>query len=258
VAQLTRLLHEPDAGLREVGAALAQDPGLAAQLLRLANSSYYGLEQPVLDIERGAVVLGMRTLNEIVWRVAVVQSFEHLAGQRLSLERFWRHSILTGQLGQWLATQCQVRLELGPSDLYTCGLLHDLGRLVLLHGQRERYEECLRIAEADGVDSHTLEREHFGFSHTEAGAVLAFMWKLPPPLQAAIEHHHGPERELEASPTAALVALCDRVARGVERAQWADVAGLAQHPARRLAGLSPQVLGELVETAWVEYRQIEV
>jgi HD-like signal output (HDOD) protein len=258
VTHLTQLLLKPDAGLREVGAAIAQDPGLAAQVLRIANSVYYGLEQSLLDIQRAAVVLGLRTLNEIVWRVAVMQTFAHLESQRLSLETLWRHSILTGQLAQWLVSQTPARLELGPSDLYTCGLLHDLGRLVLLSAHRDRYEEVLRLADENEVDSAAIETEHFGFSHPQAGAVLAFVWRLPEPLQDAIELHHGPERRLRGNATAALVALCDHVARCVERGPKATAETLSQHPATKLVGLSAQVLDDLVEQARVEHGQIEV
>jgi len=258
IAHVTHLLHKPDAGLREIGTALAQDPSLATQVVRIANSAYYGLEEPVLDIQRGAVILGMRTLNEIVWRAAVMSSFEQLDGHQLSLETFWRHSILTGQLAQWLTTQSNLRLDLGPSDLYTCGLLHDLGRLVLLSAHREQYEEVLRLARSAKVDSAAIETERFGFSHTQAGAVLACIWQLPQPLQDSIEFHHGPERYLQANATAAIVALADHVARGVEPGSRLAPESLATHPACKLAGLPPQALEELVHQAEVEYRQIEV
>ena len=260
VAHLTQLLHQPDAGLREVGAAISQDPSLASHVLRIANSVYYGLEEPVLDIQRAAVILGMRTLNEIVWRAAVMSSFDHLAGQQLVLETFWKHSILTGQLGQWLGTRCSTRLDLGPSDLYTCGLLHDLGRLVLLSAHRGRYEEILQIARANYLESAALEVEHFGFTHTQVGAVLAFTWHMPEPLQNAIEYHHGPERLLHTNVTAALVALSDHVAHCVEQDRSAELSAdnLLRHPACKLAGLTASVLTELAEQAWQEYRQIEL
>jgi len=258
VQRLTKLLHKRDAGMNEVAAELAHDPALSAQVLRIANSAYYGLEEPVLDIARAATYLGMRTLYEVVLRASILRTFEGVSDGGFPIEALWKHSILTGQLAQWLTTQSNLRLDLGPSDLYTCGLLHDLGRLVLLSAHREQYEEVLRLARSAKVDSAAIETERFGFSHTQAGAVLACIWQLPQPLQDSIEFHHGPERYLQANATAAIVALADHVARGVEPGSRLAPESLATHPACKLAGLPPQALEELVHQAEVEYRQIEV
>jgi HD-like signal output (HDOD) protein len=258
VDRLMQLLLQPDAGFREISAEVAKDPQLAAQVIRVANGAYYGLEEPVMDLDRAAVILGMRTLHEIVLRVCVMREFEEVEERGLSIEGLWRHSILTGQLCQTLGSRCTAKIALGPGDLYTCGLLHDLGRLVLLDTFGGRYADVLNQARTAKVDSAPLEAETFGFNHTQVGAVLAYTWRLPTPLQAAIEGHHGPNRLLNADPVVALVALCDVVARGVEEGRRPTAAGLSDHPASRLAGISAAASEELIEQAWRDYLQIEL
>jgi HD-like signal output (HDOD) protein len=259
VERLTQLLHRPDAGMREVAAELSKDPPLTAQVLRIANSAYYGLEEPILDIERAAMVLGMRTLYEVVLRASVMRAFEHVPQQGFSLDTLWKHSILTGQLCQTLVSRSSAKLGLGAGDLYTCGLLHDLGRIVLLDAHGERYVELLRKARAAGVNSDPLEAQQLGFSHPQVGAVLAYVWRLPTQLQDTIECHHGPESRLRGDATVALVALADEVARSMESGSTVPkAASFEAHPACKVAGIPLQALEELVEQAWQDYRQIEL
>ena len=258
VQRLTKLLHQRDAGMNEVAAELAHDPPLSAQVLRIANSAYYGLEEPVLDIARAATYLGMRTLYEVVLRASIMRTFEDVSDGGFPVEALWKHSILTGQLCQTVGSHSTVKLELGASDLYACGLLHDLGRIMLLDSHGAQYVELLRKARAANVGSAALEAEQFGFSHAHVAAVLAFAWKLPEALQNTIECHHGPASRIQGDATVAVVTLCDDVARSMEYGGAPDATGLVSHPARKLLGLSPQDVGELVEQAWQEYRQIEL
>ena len=259
IERVGALLNDPDVGMPEIAAEITRDPPLAVQLLRIANSSHYGLEEPVVDIKRAAMVLGIRTIYDIVLRAAVIAEFQGVeAPAGFSLEGLWRHSIFTGELAQTLSGLCQRPLEMGPSDFYACGLVHDIGRVILLDSRGEEYAKVLRESRARGVPSSALEEQRFGFSHTQVGSVVAFMWKLPKPVQDAIEYHHGPRSRIETNSTVALVALCDDIAKKVEVGVSLSPEMLSKHPACSLVNLPTEALKTVAANAKAEYSQIEV
>ena len=259
IQKISALLRDPESGMPDVAAEIARDPPLAIQVLRIANSAHYGLEEPVMDIERAAMVLGIRALHDIVLRAAVIAEFQDVkAAPGFSLEGLWRHSIFTGELAQTMWGLCTRPPAIGPSDFYACGLLHDIGRVILLDSRHEEYVAVLDEARSKGVPSSVVEEQRFGFSHTQVGSVVALMWKLPKPVQHAIEHHHGPRSRVEASLSVALVSLCDHIARKVEQGAQLGAKGLLGHPACSLGGIHAQALEQVIGTAQARYSQLEV
>jgi HD-like signal output (HDOD) protein len=117
-----------------------------------------------------------------------------------------------------LARRCKAHLGITPDELYVCGLLHDLGKLVMLECLKDDYLEVLRYARTRGLPMYAAENERLGFAHTDLGFVIAQQWGLAPQLCSAIQHHHGPREALQASPVATLVAnvnlLVERVMGG--------------------------------------------
>jgi HD-like signal output (HDOD) protein len=259
VARLTVLLESPESGVQEISAEIHRDPPLAAKVLRVVNSALHSPEEQILSLDRAAVVLGMAALRQIVLRVEVMRQFEHLQdSEQFSIEGLWRHSILTAELCQHLARHSARKPDVSPTGLYTCGLLHDLGRLVLLESQRACYLEVLRESRTAGVPSMTLEAERFSFNHAQVGGVVAYMWNLPGPVQSAIEYHHGPRSRIESTPSVALVSLCDYVARQIEDGVANAPQDLMEHPACGLSGIGLRDLGNLTEFGQARFERIEL
>jgi HD-like signal output (HDOD) protein len=243
----------------QIAAEITRDPPLAVQVLRIANSAHYGLAEPVMDIKRAAMVLGIRTLHDIVLRAAVITEFQDVvAHAAFSLEGLWRHSIFTGELAHTLSGLCQQPLKMGPSDFYACGLVHDVGRVILLDSRGEEYAAVLRESRAKGVPSSVMEEQRFGFNHSQVGSVVAFMWKLPKPLQDAIEYHHGPRSRVEANSTVALVSLCDHIAKEIEEGAPLSPSRLSEHPACSLVPLPMEALELVAVNAKASFSRIEV
>src|SRR5690349_5332565 len=92
--KLSGLLEDPDAGARDVGQLVAEDVALSAKVLRIANSSYYGLRERCLAPQQAASVLGMKVLRNVVMQAAVMKQYEHLQGGTFDVDELWRHSIL--------------------------------------------------------------------------------------------------------------------------------------------------------------------
>lgn len=218
VAEVQKLLADPDAGTRELGALIAQDAPLTAKVLRIANSAYYGLQEQCVSTEQASSVLGMRVLRNVVTQAAVMNEFKHLRGAKgFDIDDLWRHSIATGQMCATLARRCTTPLDLTPDEFYVCGLLHDLGQIVMLDGLGDRYLEVIQHSKRDEIPIHKAEERAFNFNHTDIGFMVAKRWNLPDAVGRAIQYHHGPREAVENDPVVSLVAnanlLVNRVAK---------------------------------------------
>ncbi|MGQ9917707.1 MAG: HDOD domain-containing protein [Bryobacteraceae bacterium] len=208
---VTRLLAElsgEPSGFRRIRLLVSEDPALAAQVLRLANSALFGRRGAVTDLLSALTLIGLDRLRALVLTYGVRHLFRPVA--RLPQARaIWRHSLATAIL----AADLGLDLEGDMMEFYTAGLLHDLGRLVLLASAPEAYAALLEQA-CGSAHSLELERELFGQPHCDAGARAMRRYGLPGPLaEAARLHHHPDPLELSRSkPGAALIASSCRLA----------------------------------------------
>ena len=247
VARINALVDDPDVGVREIGAAVAEDAPIAASVLRLANSARYGLREKVLSTEHATAVLGVRMLRTIAMQASVVSRYEHLRGQSdFSVEALWRHSILDGFACCLLATRSRARIELAPEEFQVVGLLHDIGKVLLLESNAEAYLACMREARERGVPEFRAEETRFGFHHGEVGALIASSWGLPQLVAECCRYHHGPSERLLASPTLALVALGNLMVHHIESGDHRGAEAVFSPEARALLCLSAEHVSDVV------------
>ncbi|MFQ5699657.1 MAG: HDOD domain-containing protein [Myxococcota bacterium] len=188
-AQLATLLRDERASAADFERIIRPDPALTANLLRMANSSFFGMRQEVTSVRRAISLLGTERIFEIAMGVGFQSVVpERIAGYEIDSAQFWLHSVAVAVLGERIAAE----LGLGCPDLtFTAGLLHDLGKLAigsLLEGR----ETAIRTRISEGCDFASLERELLGVDHAEAGALVAEAWSLPAALIHPIAHHHEP------------------------------------------------------------------
>ncbi len=208
VARLLGELSGEPSGFRRIRMLVSEDPALAAQVLRLANSALFGRRGTVNDLLSALAMIGLDRLRALVLTYGVRHLFRPLA--RLPQARaIWRHSLATAILAADLALDQDGDMM----ECYTAGLLHDLGRLALLASAPEPYSILLEQA-CGAAHCLELERELFGQPHPEAGARAMRRYGLPEPLsEAARLHHHADPLELSrTNPEAALVASSCRLA----------------------------------------------
>lgn len=183
--ELIGMLDREDYALRNVVAAFDRDPGLASRVLRLSNSGFFHTQTPVTSVRSAIVRLGAQNVRDLVAAAAVHGLFEDAGevGQRL-LE----HAIATGAIARQLCLQ--LGLELAP-EAYVAGLLHDIGKLLMLQAFGEDYDTSERYD--NGI---AVEREARGYDHALLGAVACAEWNLPAPFADAIRMHHDFGRAL--------------------------------------------------------------
>ncbi|MCC6407646.1 MAG: HDOD domain-containing protein [Planctomycetes bacterium] len=241
VTKLNAMINDPKVGLHEIGAVVAHDAAITAKVLRIANSSYYGLKEPVLSAEQAATVVGARSLRNIALQASVFARYEHLAAlPDFDLEAVWRHAIYVAQLAQTLARESRRPLGLGAEEFYTCGLLHDIGKVVMLESLGPQYVAVVQEAKRAQQAVHLVEARMLGFTHVDVGALVASRWKLPEVVARSIEFHHGPQYEVLATPAVAVVAVADQIAYRAELpAATASLGKLAEFAHKALGVEAP-------------------
>lgn len=259
VQKMQRLLDDPNSGTRELGGLIAQDAPLSAKVLRIANSAYYGLHEPCVSTEQASSVLGMRVLRNVVTQAAVMGQFQHLRGiEGFDVDDLWRHAITTGHVCSTLARRCSAPLDLSPDEFYVCGLLHDLGQIVMLDSLGEKYVALHQEAEFGGLPIHRVEARALGFNHTDVGALVATRWGLPEPIVEAIQYHHGPREAVESSAVVSLVANANLLVNRVAKINEMAAELVFDEDTCTQLGLDQGAMGELVQLTQEALTKAEV
>ena len=215
VARLQAMVEDHDVGIREIAVVVAEDAPIAAKVLRVANSSFYGLQEPATTIEHATTVLGTQVLHSIVLQTAIIKEYEHLSRLEFDIDSIWRHCIVTAQISQVLARVRQRDLDLPAGAYYSCGLLHDIGKIALLDNLGEEYVTILTEARQQGRHDHEAEKDALGYNHCRVGGIVATRWGLPNEAVQVIKLHHGPHDYIESNSAVALIVLADQFANEV-------------------------------------------
>jgi len=189
-SRLIAELESPAASLERVGEIVAQDMAMTAKVLQLVNSAFFGLRQRVTDPRRAVTLLGINNLQALVLFMHVFDSYKPDPGLKFSLESLWQHSLTVGSLAKEI-----VRTELTSRDAadkaLTAGVLHDIGKLLLLRAPAYRKQFGV-LFETEGGATAAGEYRLWGTSHAEVGAYLLGLWGLSDSIVEAVAFHHRP------------------------------------------------------------------
>jgi putative nucleotidyltransferase with HDIG domain len=186
VMELLTTMEQEDIDIHLLAGKITLDQSLTAKTLRLANSSFYGMQSKVTSIQQAIAVLGFHSIRTLVTACSVAGSIAPLPGSRFDFQGFWRHSVATAVAAKALAP----RLRQNAETAFTAALLHDLGTLVLATRFPLQYEEALAWRRAHDSSTAEAERAVFGLDHAVVGSALAAYWKFPQAIQGAVAGHH--------------------------------------------------------------------
>lgn len=212
--RLNEVMANPDASADDVAKVVAKDPAVATNLLRIVNSAYYGLQVRVSSIGLAVSVMGFSMTKKVALKAAVFSVFGRKRDKAQCFDPlvFWRHSILTGTAARTLGSISPVFADSHAEDLYICGLLHDIGKIILLEKASAKYLAMLAKSAQTHRAELDVEQEEFGFTHADVGSVLAIKWFLPEDLTIAIRYHHSPSRDPFHRSLSSLIHLADHLA----------------------------------------------
>jgi HD-like signal output (HDOD) protein len=214
LTKLNETMARATTSAADVAKVVAADPAVATNLLRIANSPYYGLRVRVASVNLAISVMGFNTTKKAALRAAVLTVFgkQRERIQHFDPAAFWRHAVFVGVAARTLAQQSDVFADVHPEDVYIAGLLHDIGKLILMEKCTSRYLGILRKAVAENRAETDVEREDLGFTHADVGSMLAVKWALPEDLAIAIRFHHVPSKDPFHRSLSSLIHLADRLA----------------------------------------------
>ena len=206
-------INNPEASLDDIAGIVSKDITLSAKVLQLVNSSFYSLRQKVDTLTWALALIGTNQLMTIVSGVSAVSLFKNIPSQLLNMVSFWEHSIACGTAARILSGYFPERLD--TERFFVAGLLHDIGRLMLVQNLSKEYLLILEQVKKEELFLFAAEAERFGVDHAEIGARLAVHWNLPESLVSMMNHHHFPEQG-RAFREAAIVNLADILVNALE------------------------------------------
>lgn len=187
--RIAEVLEHPDTSSHMLAEVISKDAGLSIRLLTLVNSPMYGFSGKIDSVSRAVSLLGTNELTTLAIGVSVVSKFKDVPSDLFDMDAFWRHSIRCGLYARILASHLKLP---GEEGYFTGGLLHDIGRLILLSRASKQYKRTIAKARSDHNPMFLAEQETLQTDHSIVGKLLAMRWRLPAQLTRMIGGHHSP------------------------------------------------------------------
>jgi len=211
--QILETIDDEKSSTGDLTSILECDQAISVQVLRLANSAYYGLPSRVDTIRRAVVLMGFDTVRLLTLATSVIHSFSTKKQKTLDPVDFWMHSLGTARAAELMA-QSYPRLGLTPGACFTGGLLHDIGKYILSLAAKDIYDIIYQEASTSSQVIRDVERKYLDTDHAEVAGWVSENWRFPPAIIAMLRDFYT------ASDTAAPYAnergvafLADRIAR---------------------------------------------
>lgn len=208
--RINKLVEDPDSTTTDIAEVVSQDPAFTVRLLRIANSPMYGFSSSIETVSRAVTLIGTSQVRNLALSTSVASTFAGLPNELVSMQNFWRHSLYCALIARSLAK----RTELDAEVLFTAGLLHDIGELVIFNRLPDKAREVLLLVldSGDQLPVYLAEQQILGFDHAAVGGELARQWRLPPMLTECIAYHHDIQQALHCPQEAALVHIANILA----------------------------------------------
>lgn len=206
VMRVSTLLADFNVSHRAIADAISLDPILSSRILRLANSPVYALHGTVTNLASAVSTVGNNSISEMLMISGVSDSFgRKVLGSKAGKE-IWHHSLATAMTASEICLAAKMR---GADEAFSCGLLHDIGSLILLRADAPMYSSLLESADDEEMLTK-IEHEQFGFDHAELGADAAVSWSLPGAVSHMIRYHHTPSEATAGLAMAHIINIADR------------------------------------------------
>jgi len=211
--ELNRAVANPNLALSSIADIIRTDQSLTTRLLKLANSSLYSFPSRIGTIEDALQLIGLREIQDLALATCAIQAFKNLPAHVIEVPSYWRHSVACATAAALLAER---RHDPAPERYFVGGLLHEVGRLLIILRAPAAAQEILERCDLTRQLASTVEREVLGFDHAMLGAELIDAWKLPRSLREMVRHHHQPDRSTFACLDATLVHCADFLTHALE------------------------------------------
>ncbi len=209
VYELSRVINDPMSSTSDIEKIMANDQSLTIKVLKLANSAYYAIPGGVSSLQRAIGYVGYDTIHQLVLSASIIKALDvKTESNAFDLPQFWKHSIGVAMAAETTARFVHYKT---PADLFTCGLVHDMGKVASFIIAPEMFMETLAFARDKGLSMHEAEEQIGAARHTVIGKELAVKWRLPQLIQATTAHHHQRDVTLRGGSSSEMNLIVDIV-----------------------------------------------
>lgn len=245
--KVMQLIESESATAEELAKVVASDPAVAARVLKISNSSFYGCQRQIQTLSHAIVVLGSATLKSLVVAASVKQVYQPYG---LTEKMLWEHSFGAGLAARMIARESRMVSE---EEAFLGGLFHDIGKIIMNTMNKQQFQNVMQRCYNDGLTFEEAERQVYPYTHAEVGGLVIKKWNFPDMLMQAVLNHHTFEfGEVEDASLISLTCVvglanmfCHKAGIGI-RAPDDELDLMQTVPAQRL-GLDQQRMDALLE-----------
>ncbi len=214
IEEIERAMESPQCNLVTVGEAIEKDPDLTARLLRLANSPFYGFSSRVATVAEAISLIGIQQVQDLIEASSIVERFAGVSAEQMTMKSFWRHCLAVGVASRLIAMEVKIPKA---EKLFVAGMLHDIGRLVLLSEAPECAQAVFELYGRERLLLREAETRVMGYDHQQIAAALLREWRYPAPLVETLACHHQPlAAGQSAAEAAAVIHLADFIVHALD------------------------------------------
>lgn len=201
------IAKDPNSSMADLSKVIIYDAAVTANLLKVANSAYFGMSGKVNSVHQAIVYMGM---SQVIDLVTLASSSEDLKsaqeGYDLDAGELWKYSISSALIARDLAEKKRAQ---DSNLIFTAALLKDIGKVILSQHVGDSYEKINTLVAEEGFSFREAEKEVIGIDHAELGGMVAETWKFSQKMVEIIRNHHHPDESLESYLETAIVYLAD-------------------------------------------------
>jgi len=208
VSSILKSLENPSISIREAAQLLSQDHAITARVLQIVNSPLYGFPKEIYTIERAFIILGFQAVKNIVISMLTITQLSEQKGPRSKASRkaFWVHSLACGVMAKTISKFLGIG---NPEELFVCGLVHDIGKVVIEEDFQESYSEISRRIAVEEKEALEIEKDVLGCEHGEIGGLIAEKWNFPQAICESIAKHHYPDQQTSCIAEVSIIHIAD-------------------------------------------------
>jgi len=255
-SQLSDALSDPNVTNKEISRLISSDQSTAIKILKVVNSSLFGLSGKINSISAALMQLGHNEVRNIVFSLSVMNvlsSKQKIRG--FNPTELWVHSIGVGVVSRNLGSNAG---EIGIENFFLAGIFHDIGKIIFIILEPEEYQKVIELVNNKKCTVTDAELEIFGIDHSEAGFIIAEKWNLPLNIQEAILLHHDGRKSQGTSALLAAVHLGNIIAHALNfgfsgsniiEKPYSDVWDLLKIKPGTLSYLTPRFVDDFKNTS---------
>ncbi|MCB1307267.1 MAG: HDOD domain-containing protein [Leptospiraceae bacterium] len=226
-SRLTTMASNPDVDIKALAEEISHDPAITAAIIRLSNSAYYAPSRPIRSVQEAIMTLGLNVVKNIAMVAASRGILKvDLESYKMDAADMWDHCLVVGEVAQSIALLRKTKT--GDDVAFTAGLLHDMGKVVLVHFFKTAYRQVIMDMDSNpDVSFLDLERKYTGYTHAEIGAKLLEQWQFPAELVEAVRYSYEPEKASINQELCCVVHVANAIT--LSAGVGLDIGGLSQH-----------------------------